>query len=143
METAMKKILICTRKNKGADEVDLEHTSAALYKAVGAGKAQVVRDEQLPWRDLTAIHGNFNGAARAVGMGYDVIVLVEAEVSPGLRTIGKGQYAIAQAALDAGRTVAVARPGETRGFTVALATVRGLTVRDTSDWKLGYAQVQL
>jgi hypothetical protein len=134
----MKTVLICTRKNKGPSEIALERAAAALYRAAGG---QVVRDEQLPWLDLKAVHGNFENAVRAVGSAYDILVVVEEERAFGGRTLGKGQYALAVAAKSAGKTVVVARPGETKGHAVALSRVQEIIVCDTEDWKTGYAKV--
>jgi hypothetical protein len=138
----MKKILICTRKNKGGDEMALEQGAAAIYTERGGDQVKVVRDEELPWRDLKAIHGTFGEAARAVGRKYHVVVLVEVEASPGDRTIGKGQYAIASAAFEAKRVVAVARPGN-GPHGVVLSQVKQLRIVDPNDWKTTHAEVVL
>lgn len=141
----MRKILICTRKNKEQPEVDLEEASAAIYKAAAEKRGiqiVIVRDEQLPWRDLKAIHGSFNGAADAAGRRYDTVVLVEVDTC-GERTIGKGQYRIAQAALESGNSVVVARPSSTTGSTADLHAVKGLEVYDADDWQTSYGRVEI
>jgi hypothetical protein len=139
-----KKILICTRKNKGAQEVELELEAERLYRAVSAQRgdpALVVRDEALPWKDLKAIHGSFNGAADAAGQRYDTVVLVEVEIA-GTRTIGKGQYRIANAAMSAGNQVVTARPGKTGEFNVVLTRVLRLVVDDPDDWQASFGRAE-
>jgi len=137
----MKKILICTRKNKTLEERELELAAAEVYRKRGGDEVKVMRDEQLSWRDLKAIHGNFNEAARAVGRQYHAVVLVEANNNGDL-TLGRGQHAIATAALAKGNVVAVARPGPPP-MNARITRVKALRIVDPNDWAAKYAEVVL
>jgi len=137
----MKKILICTRKNKGTQERELEMAAADIYKERGGSEVKVMRDEELSWRDLKAIHGNYKEATRAVGRQYDVVVLVEA-IDGDDRTIGRGQFEIAKAALAKKNILAVARPGPPQR-PVTIQRVQDIRIVNPNDWKTKYAEVLL
>lgn len=135
----MKKILICTRKNKETEERDLEMMAAEIYRERGGNQVKVVRDEELSWKDLKAIHGTFTEATRSVGRQYDVVVLIEVD-DGGDRTIGRGQYEIAKAALGKNNILAVARAAPPPR-NIQITQVEDLRIVDPDDWATKYAEV--
>ncbi len=126
----MKKILIVTRKNR----TDTETETAQSVKATlehGLPGARVQIDDELDWKRITSHAKSVAGGYRWAAMNFDIFILIED--SSGL--LARGQYSIAEQALNRGKAVKARRAGTTTNRRIA-----SLEVVDKNSWKQGYGK---